>query len=140
MLSSKEPDPIDVEVGRRIRLQRNICGLTQTALGEQVAVTFQQIQKYERGMNRVGASRLKAIAFALGVKVSFFFDGVSDPISSSSGENPVESDVLEFLGSAEGLVLNRAFTRVRNPKVRRNVVALVVAIAKTSNADQGSSS
>lgn len=140
MLSSKEPDPIDVEVGRRIRLQRIICGLTQTALGEQVAVTFQQIQKYERGMNRVGASRLKAIALALGVTVSFFFDGVSEPISSSSGENPVESDVLEFLVSAEGLVLNRAFTRVRNPKVRRNVVALVVAIAKTSNADQGSSS
>jgi transcriptional regulator with XRE-family HTH domain len=138
MLSSKEPDPIDVEVGRRIRSQRNICGLTQTALGEQVAVTFQQIQKYERGMNRVGASRLKAIAFALGVTVSFFFDGVSDPRSSGSNDGHIETDVLEFLGSGEGLVLNKAFVRVRNPKVRRNVVALVVAISKISNSDEGS--
>ncbi len=130
--NKKKPNPIDVHVGSRIRLRRNMLGMSQEKLGESLGITFQQIQKYEKGTNRVGASRLQAIASILGVPVSFFFeDAPNIPAGPAGGfrEDNATSYVVDFLNSAEGLQLNRAFVKIGDPKVRRRVVDLVKALA-----------
>jgi transcriptional regulator with XRE-family HTH domain len=127
----KQPDPIDVDVGRRIRVQRLARGMTQTQLATMIGVTFQQVQKYERGTNRVGASRLQSIAHVLGVSVSFFFEGPSSDEATAGGLSANE-DVMRFVGTVEGLALNAAFARVTKPDVRRRIAALVTAIAKAT--------
>jgi transcriptional regulator with XRE-family HTH domain len=130
--NKKKPNPTDVYVGGRIRLRRNMLGMSQEKLGESLGITFQQIQKYEKGTNRVGASRLQAIASILSVPVAFFFE---DAPGSESGENKGLSEdsstsfVVDFLSSAEGLQLNRAFARISNPKVRRKVIELAKVLA-----------
>ena len=130
--SGRTPDPVDVAVGRRMRNRRKALGISQEALGEALGITFQQIQKYEKGTNRVGASRLQAIATILGVPVSFFFEDAPDMPSAAAGgfrEDNATSYVVDFLNSAEGLQLNRAFVRIADAKVRRRVVDLVKALA-----------
>jgi transcriptional regulator with XRE-family HTH domain len=130
--NKKKPNPIDVHVGSRIRLRRNMLGMSQEKLGESLGITFQQIQKYEKGTNRVGASRLQAIASILGVPVSFFFeDAPNVPTGPAGGfrEDNSTSYVVDFLNSAEGLQLNRAFVKIADAKVRRRVVDLVKALA-----------
>ena len=128
--TKKKPNPIDTHVGSRIRLRRNMLGMSQEKLGESLGITFQQIQKYEKGTNRVGASRLQAIASILGVPVSFFFeDAPGQTPSGGFAEAPSTDIVVDFLSSAEGLQLNRAFVRIREPKIRRKVVELVKALA-----------
>ena len=130
--NKKKPNPIDVHVGSRIRLRRNMLGMSQEKLGESLGITFQQIQKYEKGTNRVGASRLQAISSILGVAVSFFFEdapGGESVETRGLAEDGSASFVVDFLNSAEGLQLNRAFVQIADAKVRRKVLELVKALA-----------
>jgi len=134
--NKKQPNPIDIHVGGRIRLRRTMMGMSQEKLGEQLGITFQQVQKYEKGTNRVGASRLQNIAAILGVPVSFFFeDAPGDSVTSEVGgmNESSSSYVVNFLSSAEGLQLNRAFVRISDPKVRRRIIDLVKALAAESD-------
>ncbi len=130
--NKKKPNPIDIHVGSRIRLRRNMLGMSQEKLGENLGITFQQIQKYEKGTNRVGASRLQAISSILGVPVAFFFEDVPGKENGGIGgmaEDNTATYIVDFLNSSEGLQLNRAFVRINDAKVRRKVVDLVKALA-----------
>lgn len=130
--NKKKPNPIDVHVGSRIRLRRNMLGMSQEKLGESLGITFQQIQKYEKGTNRVGASRLQAIASILSVPVSFFFEDApgGDAGSAKGLAEDATTFVVDFLNSTEGIQLNRAFARISQPKVRRKIIDLVKALAE----------
>lgn len=127
---SRRPNPIDVHVGSRVRLQRMLRGISQEKLGEQLGLTFQQIQKYEKGVNRIGASRLWDLANVLQVPVQFFYDeapvgeGRTVP-QPGMAEKAADAYVFEFLNTREGLELNRAFARITDPKMRRAVLDLV---------------
>lgn len=130
--NKKKPNPTDVHVGSRIRLRRNMLGMSQEKLGENLGITFQQIQKYEKGTNRVGASRLQAISNILGVPVSFLFeDAPGQPATAGKGfaEDQTANFALDFCSSTEGLQLNRAFVKIQDPKVRRKIIDLVKALA-----------
>lgn len=124
----KEPDAIDIHVGRRIRMRRVWRDVSQMALGGAIGVTFQQVQKYEKGTNRVSASRLTDIAAVLDVTPSYFFEDMPDR-EGVARMPPVEKELTDFLSSAEGLALNRAFARIENQVVRRRVVGLVKSLA-----------
>ena len=131
-MSVKRPDPVDIEVGHRIRIERLARGLSQTALANQLGVTFQQVQKYEKGANRIGASRLQQIAHILQVPVSFFFDGApAAPGQSTDGmaEAPSPAYVSDFLATSDGLALTKAFMGIKDAKLRRRIVDLVQQIA-----------
>jgi len=130
--NKKKPNPTDVHVGSRIRLRRNMLGMSQEKLGESLGITFQQIQKYEKGTNRVGASRLQAISDILGVPVSFLFeDAPGHEASTGKGfsEDTAITFAIDFCTSSEGLQLNRAFVKIGDLKVRRKVIELVKALA-----------
>jgi transcriptional regulator with XRE-family HTH domain len=130
--NKKKPNPVDIHVGSRIRLRRNMLGMSQEKLGESLGITFQQIQKYEKGTNRVGASRLQAIASILNVPVAFFFEDAPGRETGGLGglsEDNSTTYVVDFLNSPEGLQLNRAFVRINDPKVRRKIVDLIKALA-----------
>jgi transcriptional regulator with XRE-family HTH domain len=129
--NKKKPNPIDIHVGSRVRLRRNMLGMSQEKLGEALGITFQQIQKYEKGTNRVGASRLQAISTILNVPVSFFFEDAPGVAALSGGMSEASSTsfVVDFLNSAEGLQLNRAFAKITDAKVRRKIIDLVKALA-----------
>jgi transcriptional regulator with XRE-family HTH domain len=129
---SRRANPIDVHVGARVRLRRMLLGMSQEKLGEHLGLTFQQIQKYEKGINRIGASRLFDLSQVLGVPVQFFYEDLAVGRAGASaglGERPAESYAVEFLGSREGLELNKAFARISDPRVRRSIVDLVRAFA-----------
>jgi len=132
MASKKQPNPIDIHVGSRVRLRRMMLGMSQEKLGEQLGITFQQIQKYEKGTNRIGASRLQHIARVLNVPVSFFFEDAPASPGGHSDEGLAESSrtsyVVDFLSSAEGIQLNKAFVRIKDAKLRRRVIDLVRAL------------
>jgi transcriptional regulator with XRE-family HTH domain len=135
---SRRANPIDVHVGSRVRLRRMLLGMSQEKLGEHLGLTFQQIQKYEKGINRIGASRLFDLAKVLGVPVQFFYEEL--PVSGGDGatgfaERPAESYAIEFLGSREGLELNKAFARISDPRVRRSIVELVRAFAGDADSE-----
>ncbi|GGZ39213.1 helix-turn-helix domain-containing protein [Asticcacaulis endophyticus] len=124
------PHPIDVHVGHRIRIRRKFMGMSQENLGDKVGLTFQQIQKYERGSNRVSASKLFEISQALKAPVPYFFEGIVDGDLDSSGEiSRSESDALSFLQTTEGLELAQYFPKIKNPSFRRKVLSLVSAMA-----------
>ena len=128
--NKKKPNPIDIHVGTRIRLRRNMLGMSQEKLGEHLGITFQQIQKYEKGTNRVGASRLQAISNILEVPVAFFFEDAPGGSSSDGlSEDGSATYVVDFLSSTEGLQLNRAFVRISDPSVRRKIIDLVRALS-----------
>ncbi len=133
---AKVPNPIDKHVGSRVRMRRMLLGLSQERLGEQLGVTFQQVQKYEKGMNRIGASRLQQIAEILDVPPSFFFEDAR-PIETEApkgfSENTSSVYVVDFLSTVEGLQLNKAFASIKDQKLRRRLVDLVVAIAASSD-------
>lgn len=138
VVNKKKPNPIDIHVGSRIRLRRTMLGMSQEKLGESLGITFQQIQKYEKGTNRVGASRLQNISNILNVPVSFFFeDAPGDAGSGPTGMEEASSSnyVVDFLSSSEGLQLNRAFVKISDQKVRRKVVELVKALAAEAEID-----
>lgn len=132
MAEKKKPNPIDIHVGSRVRLRRTMLGMSQEKLGEHLGITFQQIQKYEKGANRIGASRLQEIARVLSTPISFFFeDAPGDGNRAHQGFGEAESSnyVVDFLSSSEGLQLNRAFVKIKDPKVRRKIVEMVKALA-----------
>lgn len=131
---SRKPNPIDAHVGTRVRLRRMLLGMSQEKLGEHLGLTFQQVQKYEKGVNRIGASRLFDLARVLGVPIQFFYDEAPTEISDPSpapgfAERPAESYVVEFLSTREGLELNKAFVKIADPKIRRSVVDLVRSLS-----------
>jgi transcriptional regulator with XRE-family HTH domain len=130
MVVKKAPNPIDKHVGSRVRMRRMMLGMSQEKLGDALDLTFQQVQKYEKGTNRIGASRLQQISHILQVPVSFFFEGApaSAGISLPSGDAPSPAFVSDFLASSEGLALTKAFMRIEDAKVRRRIVDLVEAI------------
>src|SRR3990172_5760365 len=132
--SSRRPNPMDAHVGSRVRLRRMLLGMSQEKLGEHLGLTFQQVQKYEKGVNRIGASRLFDLAHVLGVPVQYFYEdapvGVTEHVSAHGlAERPTESFVVEFLSSREGLELNKAFVKLSDARVRRSIVELVRALA-----------
>jgi transcriptional regulator with XRE-family HTH domain len=128
----KVPDPIDKHAGARLRMRRMMVGMSQEKLAGALGITFQQIQKYEKGANRIAASRLQQIARILQVSPSFFFDEGSAAETPQAGfaEADTGAYVVDFLSTAEGLQLNRAFAMIRDPKVRRRIVDLVVSLAE----------
>ena len=130
---TRKPNPVDIHVGGRIRLRRMMNGLSQERLGEQMGLTFQQIQKYEKGTNRVGASRLFHLAQVLEVPVSYFFEDLEAETESHGipgfAETKSQDFVLEFLNSREGLELNRAFVKIQDPQVRRRLIELIRSMA-----------
>ena len=127
----KVPNPIDKHVGSRVRMRRMMLGMSQEKLGDALGLTFQQVQKYEKGTNRIGASRLQQIAIILQVPVAFFFEGAPMPPGKPPGlgEAPSPSYVTEFLATNDGLTLVKAFMRIGNAKLRRRVVDLVEEMA-----------
>jgi transcriptional regulator with XRE-family HTH domain len=124
MARTKDINPIDGHVGNRLRMRRIEMGMSQEKLGEAFGLTFQQVQKYEKGMNRMGASRLQQAAYVLGVTVPFFFEGGADGPFMSDGSAPSPSYIDDFVTSHDGLRLAKAFMRVR-PALQRRIVALV---------------
>jgi len=129
--SAKRPNPTDIYVGSRVRMRRKMLGLSQERLGERLGITFQQIQKYEKGTNRVGASRLQAMAEALDVPVAFFFPD-SAPEQAAGMNEGGSAFMMDFMSTSEGLELSRHFMRVRDTKTRRKVIELVRAIADSA--------
>src|SRR5215216_1473093 len=127
MKSPKKTDPVDMEVGQRIRLYRLQSGLSQTELAKHLGVTFQQVQKYERGVNRVGAGRLTKIAQVLGVPVSTLF-GTQD-VTTIEGSGRRTASPLKLLTLPGALKLARAYAQLNDGKMRRSIVELVENIA-----------
>ncbi|MFG1427549.1 helix-turn-helix domain-containing protein [Roseixanthobacter glucoisosaccharinicivorans] len=130
-MAKKAPNPIDKYVGSRVRMRRMMVGMSQEKLGESLGITFQQIQKYEKGTNRIGASRLQQISLVLSVPVAFFFEGAPSLTTDSEGFGEAHSPayVSDFLATSDGLVLTRNFMRITDAKIRRRIVELVTAIA-----------
>jgi transcriptional regulator with XRE-family HTH domain len=132
MMAKKAPNPIDKHVGSRVRMRRMMLSMSQEKLGDALGLTFQQVQKYEKGTNRIGASRLQQISHILQVPVAFFFEGAPN-LSASHGdgmkEAPSPAYVSDFLATSEGLALTKAFMRIKEAKLRRRIVDLVEEIA-----------
>ena len=139
-----DPNPIDVHVGARVRLRRTLMGMSQEKLGEAIGLTFQQVQKYERGANRVGASRLFDLSRVLDVPVSFFFDDMPDGVSKQSprlmsagvAEDAAEAPGADPMTKRETLELVRAYYRITDPQVRRRIFDLAKVLAKASETDE----
>ena len=137
-MSIKAPNPVDKYVGSRVRMRRIMLGMSQEKLGEALGLTFQQVQKYEKGTNRVGASRVQQISEILQVPVSFLFEGGPSGIASAKGysEGTSPAYISDFLATSEGLALTRAFTRISDAKLRRSIVELVEQIAAREGPDK----
>ena len=132
--NSKKANAVDAQIGNRVRVRRMLVSMSQEKLGELLKVTFQQVQKYERGANRVSASRLFQIAKVLGVPIGYFFDNLTvadDGVQTPGFAEPSneEAGMMEFLNTREGIELNRAFQRIIDPAKRRAVVELVRSMA-----------
>ncbi len=128
--SSEHPDPVDIHVGGRVRLRRTLLGMSQEKLGGALGLTFQQVQKYERGANRIGSSRLYHLSHILDVPVSFFFDDM--PVEVAGGgfaEGGQQVYDQEKLSRRETLELVRAYYQIEDPEVRKRMFELVKAIA-----------
>ena len=140
---SGKPNPIDVHVGARVRLRRTLLGMSQEKLGEAIGLTFQQVQKYERGANRIGASRLFDLSRVLDVPVSFFFDDMTEDVQNQSPrlisgiagfEETASSYEADPMTKRETLELVRAYYRITDPQVRKRVFELSKALANASEA------
>ena len=118
-------NPVDKHVGSRIRMRRLMLGMSQEKLGNGLGLTFQQVQKYEKGTNRIGASRLQHISQLLQVPVPFFFEGGTDGPFMSDSSAPSPSYIDDFVSSEDGLRLIKSFMRIPKPAVRHRIVALV---------------
>jgi len=132
--TERHPNPIDLHVGARIRMRRKILGVSQERLAEDLGLTFQQIQKYERGANRVSASKLYEIAKSLQSSVGYFFEGLADTSNEGVAENG-DVFVHDFLMTPEGLELASLFPKITKPKVRRRILELVRSMAEEEGAD-----
>ncbi len=140
-VSKEGPDPIDAHVGSRVRLRRTLLGMSQEKLGEALGLTFQQIQKYERGVNRIGASRLFDLARVLDVPIGFFFDDMAPELGGNAATRP-RSAAYGFAEGQEGfeddtlhrretLELVRAYYRITDPSVRKRVFDLIKTLSPT---------
>lgn len=129
------PHPIDTHVGSRVKLRRMILGMSQDALGKALGLTFQQIQKYEKGVNRIGASRLFELSELLEVPIQFFYDDYGDAVPAGGGfaEPDAAEAFMELVNSPEGVQLCRYFAGIKDPKVKRRVLDLVKTIAETED-------
>jgi transcriptional regulator with XRE-family HTH domain len=140
---SRRPNPVDIHVGGRVRFRRMLLGMSQEKLGERLGLTFQQVQKYEKGVNRIGASRLFDLSQVLQVPIQFFYEEAPGALAQASADHGRgfadrngESTIVEFLNTRDGLELNKAFVRIQDVKVRRSIVDLVRSLAgedKVSN-------
>ena len=127
-MPKKQTNPIDIQVGNRVRIRRMLIGMSQERLGDLLGLTFQQVQKYEKGVNRIGAGRLFEVSRILNVPVDFFYEGVNAmPAGASEAES---APVMEFVSSGEGLQLSLAFMKIRDTKVRKRVLDLVKSLAE----------
>jgi transcriptional regulator with XRE-family HTH domain len=125
------PDPIDKYVGSRVRMRRLMLGMSQTKLADSIGLTFQQVQKYEKGTNRMGSSRLQQVANVLKVSISFFFEGGPNQ-PKVNGKVSLPDYVSEFLATRKGHALMHAFMRLPKGKIRHTITSLVEDIAKAS--------
>ena len=127
-MAKKIPNPIDTHVGSRVRMRRLILSMSQEKLGDAIGLTFQQVQKYEKGTNRMGSSRLQQIANVLKVPVTFLFEGTPGQ-SKLDGKAQSPAFVSNFLATSDGLALTKAFMRIKDAKLRRSIVKTVEVIA-----------
>lgn len=123
------PNPVDVHVGARVRLRRTLLGMSQERLGDALGLTFQQVQKYERGANRIGASRLFDLARALQVPVGFFFDDLPESAGGGGPPPPSTAQDDDPMQRRETIELVRAFYRIQDPTARRRLYELTRSIA-----------
>jgi transcriptional regulator with XRE-family HTH domain len=132
-MAKKAPNPIDKHVGSRVRMRRMMLSMSQEKLGGALGLTFQQVQKYEKGTNRIGASRLQQISQILQVPVAFFFEGAPTLQPQPDGAAmpaPSPTYVSDFLATSDGLALTKAFMRIKEQRLRRRIVDLVEEIAE----------
>lgn len=132
---ARTPNPVDLHVGGRVRMRRKMLNMSQEHLADALGLTFQQVQKYERGANRVSASKLYEIARTLQVPVPFFFDGLADPVTNESDDVGAAADriVTAFLNTPEGMELAEMFPKIGRGRVRRQVLDLVRAMAEDAS-------
>lgn len=131
----KTPNPIDIHVGSRVRMRRMLISMSQEKLGDQLGLTFQQVQKYEKGANRIGASRLYQISQTLGVPVDYFFEGLQleeDGSQQGFSEGSAGSFDLNMLSTSEGIQLNSAFFSIQDAEVRKRVLDLIKSLAQSA--------
>ncbi len=123
----RSPNPTDEHVGTRVRMRRLMLNLSQTHLADALGITFQQVQKYEKGANRITASRLQHIATFLQVPIPFFFEGLPGPSNKPSKKDGaiVPNDVFQFLATTDGVALVKSYMRIKSPNIRRAIVHLV---------------
>ncbi|EKV27686.1 Transcriptional Regulator, XRE family [Caenispirillum salinarum AK4] len=142
-MPSGKPNPVDVHVGSRVRLRRTLLGLSQEKLGEAIGLTFQQVQKYERGANRIGASRLWDLSRVLDVPVSFFFEEMDDSVASRSPRNVMRGAEEEAEAEAdpmtkrETLELVRSYYRIIDPSIRKRIYDLTKTLAQSAAGNEG---
>lgn len=131
--------PVDVHVGKRLRLRRTMLGMSQDSIGKGIGVTFQQIQKYERGVNQIGPSKLLELAKILGVNVSYFFDDMLDSSKLASLKGFAEEEAefeKEKLDNKETLALIRAYYKIHDPTIRKKVLSLIKAMGPANDDDK----
>jgi len=131
----RSPNSIDKHVGSRVRLRRTSLGVTQEKLAEALGLTFQQVQKYEKGINRIGAGRLQTISRILDAPLSYFYDG-SPAAANGFGETQQVDAVTEIILTAEGVQLVRAFTSIEDARLRKSILDVVLAAAQSNAAKQ----
>lgn len=134
-MKAKSPNAVDVYVGGRVRLRRKVLGMSQGNLADSLGITFQQIQKYEKGINRIGASRLQKIAEIFAVPVGFFFE--NDASSDSMGTGGQADEIAQFIASKEGLALSKAFIAIEDANVRQKLLALTRSLGSANLAANG---
>ena len=136
------PNPIDIHVGKRVRIRRTLLGMSQEKLGKAINLTFQQVQKYERGTNRIGSSRLYQLSQVLDIPVSYFFDDLPTEISGKKTPGLADIKIASFEGDPlvkrETLELVRAYYRISEPSVRKRVFEWVKAVAGPASDDKRS--
>jgi len=127
----RTPDLVDKHVGSRVRMRRMMLGMSRETLSDGLGLTWQQVQKYENGKNRIGAGRLQHISDILQIPVPFFFEGAPNLPGQPEGIGaaPFPTYVSDFLATIDGLALTKAFMRIKEPKLRRRIVELVEEIA-----------
>lgn len=128
-MPKKKANPVDAHVGYRVRLRRMLIGMSQERLGDLLGLTFQQVQKYERGINRIGAGRLYEVAEILGVPISFFYEGMDGAQVPAENGSEKPAAVMDFLSSNEGIQLSTAYMGIKDVKVRRKILDLVRSIS-----------
>jgi len=134
IVPKKQANPVDTRVGNRVRIRRMLIGMSQEKLGDLLGLTFQQVQKYEKGVNRIGAGRLYEISRILGVPIDFFYEGVSAALEGGVGESGA-APIMEFVSSGEGLQLSLAFMKIKDSKVRKRVLDLVKSLSNEEASD-----